>query len=523
MIHQKLFNNIIILLLFFNVNLVFSQKGDPDLALSHMSTSNFDYALDEYQLLLKEFPDNVKYNYNLAVCYLNTNIDKTKAITYLEKVIELNENRVNSNVYYLLGRAYHFNYDFDQAIKFFSKYINIGGGTASTIAETKKQIEYCNNAKELIRYPLNVKFENLGENINSSFADYFPFLPEDETYIVFNSKRPMYSEKYRQDEVPNSNVFVSHHEKGAFQKAKLIDANINSEEGTEEIVGLASDGSFKIIYLNNTKVKSDLYLLPTDSMEATGLIKLDETINSSGAEIAACISKDKTVLIFASNQKGGYGGTDLYLSRKLPIGGWGPAVNLGPKINTPFDEDFPNLTSNDKQLLFSSKGHASMGGYDIFKCSINLNKLEIKNVRNIGYPINSVFDDMNLRLSESKRHGYISALRPEGFGDFDVYKITFNDIETKFTLLKGYVNSSSPTKMLHDVIIDVSDVETGKLYGTYLPNQNTSRYVMILPPGNYKMLVESQGFEVMSKTISVFDNGSYEQIVDQDIILAPLK
>lgn len=496
-----------------------AQQGDPKLAQSYLASSNFEYALNEYQLLLKDFPNNKDYIYHLGVCYLNTNIDKPKAIEYLTKLIEDNGDAYNDNVYYLLGRAYHFNYQFDEAIENLNTYIANGGGTAASISEAKKQIEYCSNAKELIKFPLNVKFTNLGSNINTSFADYFPFLPEDESYLIFNSKRPMYSEEYRIDEVPNSNIFISYVINGEFTKAKLMDSTINSTQGKEEIVGLSADGKLRVIYLDDQKLKGDLFLMSIDSSLHNGLIKLDETINSSGHEIAACISKNRDVIVFASDKKGGFGGTDLYISRKLPIGGWGPPKNLGPEINTSFDEDFPNLSADGSTIFFSSKGHASMGGYDIFKAKINLKTGEIQSIKNIGYPINTVFDDMNFRLSETGRYGYMSSLRKEGLGDYDIYRITFNEIETRYSLIKGYITPENENPEYIDVVIDVFDEKTGELYGTYVPNSNTMRYIMILPPGEYEMNVDAFGYEPIVEKIKILDKSSFKYIINKDILL----
>jgi hypothetical protein len=252
-------------------------------------------------------------------------------------------------------------------------------------------------------------------------------------------------------------------------------------------------------------------------------VMLDEAINSKDQEIAASITRDGNAIYFASNRKGGYGGTDIYVSRKLPIGGWGPPQNLGEEINTPFDEDFPNISPDGLTLYFSSKGHTSMGGYDIFTSKYNAttNKFEI--VRNIGYPLNTVNDDMNFRVSETGRYGYIAALKPNGLGDLDIYRVTFNEIEPSYTVIKGLVRSKDPNMTVDDILISVVDKKTGDDFGAYVPNRYTMRYIMILPPGKYTVMIDADGFTSITEDIEILDKSSFESEIDKDIILVPNK
>ena len=129
-----------------------------------------------------------------------------------------------------------------------------------------------------------------------------------------------------------------------------------------------ADGTKIVFYNNNYRGISDLRLADfSREGRASNITKLGETINSKYTEISGALSEDGKKFFFASDREGGYGGTDLYLCQKLPNGEWSEAMNLGPTINTVYDEDFPNLYDNGKVLYFSSRGHSSMGGYDIFK------------------------------------------------------------------------------------------------------------------------------------------------------------
>jgi tetratricopeptide (TPR) repeat protein len=480
---------------------------------------NFKEALDAYLILLKDNESDKKCNYRTGVCYLNTNIDKSNAIPYLEKVLTLE--KPDPNTYYLLGRAYHFAYRFKDAIKMFEKFKTLNKGNSLNIDDVEKQIEYCYNAIEIVKFPLDVTFENLGNNINSSGPDYYPFVPRDESILVFNSKRDDGS-VLKPDGTYHSEVYLSEVKNGNFTKARKLDQNINSLDGSEEIVGLSTDGNYMIFYYENELSYGDLYIAEYSFERGVFEVeKLPKVINTNNHEIAASISKFGDAVYFASNREGGYGGVDIYVSRKLPNGKWGPAQNLGPTVNTKFDEDFPNISPDNKTLYFSSKGHTSMGGYDIFKAKWNPVKRNWADVKNVGYPINTPEDNMNYRESKTGRTGYISALRANGYGDVDVYSVTYNEVDPQYTVLKGYVNSSDTTKNIKDVFISVLDLQTDELYGSYMTNPITGRYIIILPPGKFNVLVEVPGYEMYSEDVEIFGKSSFRSLIRKDFILNP--
>ena len=192
---------------------------DSKLAERYFLDENFNAALNEYELLIQDDAVNIEYNFNLAICYLNTNGDKSRAIPYLERLVV--NPKIVPDAWYLLGRAYHFGYQFDNAIRSYNKFIATGKGNILNRDDAPIQIEYCENAKELMKFPLNVTFENLGKNINSQFDDYYPFVTSNESYIMYNSNRNNSSL-----EKPNgsfySNVYISEVENGAFQPSKVI-------------------------------------------------------------------------------------------------------------------------------------------------------------------------------------------------------------------------------------------------------------------------------------------------------------
>lgn len=501
---------------------LYAQAQNRKKADRFFASENFEDAMEEYLLLIDKKPDDVVLNYRLAVCFLNTNIDKEKAIAYLEKIKD--NAKADDNTWYLLGRAYHFAYRFDDAIKAYQYFISSGKGSKKNQMAAGRHIEECENAKQLTKFPVNVKFENLGEAVNSRYPDYFPFVPEDESFLLFNTRRNDGSVQ-KKDGSFCSNIYISRVKDGKFTQAIPL-TQLNTFTVDNEIVGLSKNGKQAIVYEvePGTQKISDLKIVEfNEYMSPANAYFLPEVISTPYTEIGASIAGDSNCIYFASDMPGGYGGIDIYVSRKLPNGKWSKAQNLGPAVNTIYDEDFPIISSDGKTLYFSSKGHAGIGGYDIFKATLDEEKNMFTQTRNIGYPINTPDDDMNFCLSASGRYGYFSSFRKGGVGDIDIYRVTFMDIEPEYTVINGYLKSSDTTKNIHSISMIVSNVETEELYGEYLPNLNTMRYVIILPPGKFRLDIECEGFESYTEMIEIKDKKDYIFEIKKDIVLTPEK
>lgn len=497
-----------------NLTMFAQEKTTAKLANSFFEKENFNEALPEYLELLETDPENLVFNYRIGVCYLNTNIDKSNAVSYLKKVVD--SEKPNPNAFYLLGRAYHFAYRFNDAIAMYQKFKTINKGSVIDIEDVEKQIEYCYNAIEIMKFKLDVTFKNLGNQINSKEPDYYPFVPQDESFIIYNSKKDDGSSKMTNGSY-FPEIYFSRTKNGELSKARKLDQNINTLDGSEEVVGLSSDGRFILFYFENKQYYGDLFIAELENDKVINLEKLPIEINSPSHEIAASISADGDEIYFASDREGGYGGVDIYVTKKLPNGKWGIAQNLGTTINTKYDEDFPNISADGKTLFFSSKGHTSMGGYDIFKASWDNVKRTWTTVKNIGYPINTPEDNMNYRESKTGRTGYISALRAGGLGDLDIYSVTFNEIDPDYTVIKGYVTDSDTTQILKNVMISVLDLQTDEEYGSYLANPNTGRYIIILPPGKFNLLVDVPNHKTYMENITIYGKDAFKSVISKNI------
>ncbi len=494
-------------------------KVSPEHALAKLKAENYEDALGDYLQLINEDPKNETYNYNVAVCYLNSNVNKAKAVPHLEIVTR--KEKHDPNAEYLLGRAYQYANRFDDATNAFKKFKADAKGTVYNLVDAELQIQNCINAKELMKYPVDVTFENLGANINSAYNDYYPFVTANESYIVYNTKRPEKGAERLENGTYKNSIYLSKVINGQYGKGLPIGAPVNTGNGGMEVVGLSANGETMLLYLPDGTAKGNIFL---SKMDALGNFmkpeKLDAKVNSGGEEIAASISSDGTILYFASNRKGGLGGTDIYLCKKIG-NKWLEPQNAGSAINTQYDEDFPNISADGKTLYFSSKGHTSMGGYDIFKSLYDETTNSFSRPKNIGYPINTTDDDMNFRISKNSKFGYIAASKPGGQGDFDIYRVTFNDVETDYSVVIGELATKDNAAINYgDVFISVSNNFTKEAVGNYLPNPATGRFVVILPPGKYQMEIEAPGFRNYTRALEVYDKASYQAEIELKIELS---
>jgi hypothetical protein len=494
----------------------FSQSKDIKLLSSSadakLKAGNYEEALDDYLQLLSLDNKNENCNYNVAVCYLNTNINKAKAIPYLE-VAARSEKR-NPNADYLLGRAYQYANRFDDAIAAFEKFKKNAKGSEENLKEADQQIQHCINAKEIIKYPIDVIFQNLGKKINSPFSDYYPFVTENESFMIFNSKRPFDKNALKGENGQFlNNIYISKVVNGEYAECDLIGEPLSKANSGTEVIGMNSQGNTVLLSKTNLRGEKKLYASNINSKgEFSKPEELPSTINGSADVIAATINTDGNTIYFASNRKGGFGGTDIYSCNKLPNGKWSEARNMGPDINSSLDEDFPNLSPDNKTLYFSSKGHSSMGGYDIFKTTFNETTGKFENVKNLGYPINTSYDDMNFRISKNGRYGYVASVRGGGLGDYDIYRVSFNEVEMDYTVVIGQISSADATQKVdyRNSFITVNDNITNELVGSYLCNPANGRIIIILPPGKYSVEIESPGYEDQKYPIEIYDKATYQ-------------
>lgn len=499
-----------------------SKKG----AMEHYWNGNFRAALEDFLVLLGNDPADVDVNFYIGACYLETNIDKLAAIPYLEYVVQ--QPKFNKEAIYQLGRAYMFANRFDEAIITFNKYKDIQRGKDDNIITGARMIEMCFNAKQLVKFPRDVKFENLGSLVNSPYPDFNPFIPEDESFLVFTSKRPdCLGLQIDFDGYKTTDIFLSRAYRGQFREARNIGSSVNTE-WYEEVVGVSPDGTELLVYIDNYDGYDDIYVSPRKGRFFDEYYSIGRNVNSDDIETTASMSSDGKILFFSREIEGSGTGTDIYMARKLPNGNWGIPSKLPDVINTRFNESFPHLSADGRTFYFCSEGHSSMGGFDIFTSEYDDLTGLWSVPKNLGYPINTVDDDFNISMSTTGRYGYTAQFRPdEGFGERDIYRVTFLDVDPVYTIVRGAITNIRDSLAadrdyeVGNFEMTVTDMNTDQFIGVYKPNRRTGNYAQVLEPGEYCVYVQGEMFFDTSAVVEVLGKDAYVTEIIKDYTLRP--
>lgn len=498
--------SIIAFLLLFSSTIVCAQPSkrvDIEDANEHFKHNNFLMALPIYKELLKKDKDNRFIQLRIAECYLGTNINKSEAIKYLEFCAK--DPKADSDIWLKLGQAYRLANRVNDAIATFEKFKKLDS-KHKKVAD--REIEICNNAIKLMQNPVNVSFYNLGKEINSEFADYYPWITQDEKFLAFTTRRKgQTASRLEMDGYFASDVYVSRVENGQWLKAENIGTKINSSLD-EQVVGIKADGSEMLIYIDHIDKYGDIYYAKKNKNNSWEKYKrFNDTINEK-IEHSASLSSDGNTLFFVRGENR-ESQTDIYMCRKLPRGGWSVPLKLGPEINSSYHEDFPYLSTDGKTLYFSSEGHNTMGGFDLFKSTWDAETNTWTPAENLGYPINTTDNDRSISLTPDNRDGYISSLRPGGQGDLDIYRIKFNDANQRTSLFVGNIILGDTANKPADyaVTIQAINLSTKEEY-MFAPNPQSGKFVMALPPGNFEIKISSDGYSEAVDKIFVPEIGA---------------
>jgi hypothetical protein len=484
---------------------------------------NYVQALKNYLWAYNIDSTNSNINYKIGLCYLKTETEKIKALPYLEKAVAKTTKKYNDidpteksapiTAFYYYGQALHLNYKFDEAIASYEKFKSfLTEGMTDWVNDVARQIEITNNAKLLVAAPIRVNIDNLGDSINTPFPEYSPVVSADEKTLIFTSRRPGSTggDKTIEDQF-YEDIYISYRKPDSTWTMPVsISPNINTITH-EASVGLTADAQTLLIYKDING--GDIYSSSLDGDQWSTPEPLGSNVNSSSWETSACLTPDGNTLYFVSNRKGGLGGRDIWKCVKLPNGKWSLAVNLGAPINTPYDEESPFIHPSGNLLFFSSNGHNTIGGFDIFFS--NLGDKGWEEPLNIGYPINTTEDDVFYVTSPDGRRGYYSsASRPEGYGEKDIYMISIpTRKEEPLVLIRGNIKPKIGEALPPNLEIVATNNESGAIVGIYHPLMRDGSFTIIIPPGsNYTLSYQNDGKEFYSESIEVPAGAAYQEI-----------
>ena len=450
--------------------LVLGDKPGFNEAVRQIKLGDIDYergseddmanALKHY-VIADEFHSKSAYlNYRMGVCYLHSN-QKFKAKKHLEFVKATGGTEKDyPDLDFHLARSKHLDGQFDEAIVLFRAYKEtLGESDEEMKFFINKKIQECKVGKELSALPARVWIDNLGPNINSKYSDYGPVISADNRELYFTSRRPdgniggeIDASGYHYEDIYSSTRSFGKEWGEAVNIGKTV--NTKSHDAT---VGISPDGKSLITYHGISRKDGNLLMTKKDDAgNWEKLVDMGDAINSSYHEEAATLSFDEKKLFFVSDKPGGIGGHDIYLSLwDEGKNTWGEAKNLGTVVNTEFDEKGVFFHPDNKTLYFSSAGHKTMGGLDVFKTEYNAETDEWSEPVNLGYPISTPDDDVYFVVSGNTRYAYYSSFREGGYGEKDIYMITFlGEKKAPIFASSGLVNGEL------DSLRDVSIAET---------------------------------------------------------------
>ena len=506
-------------------------------------------AIPHYLIAFKLNPNNALLNFKLGKCYFHSSF-RSKCTSFFEKAYQLNP-EVDPEILYYLGMGYHLDMQFDKAIQSFNTMITLFKGKDKTgiVDEMKKYIRQCEYAKEKVKNPVRVKIDNVGGDINSQYPDYSPVITADESEMIFTSRRPETTggglDPFMNE--PFEDMYIADRINNKWGKARNMGTTVNTE-GHDSNCGLSADGQKFLIYKDVNH--GDVFESVLTGTAWSTPERLNKNINTDGHESSSSYTPDGNTIYFVSDKEGGLGGRDIYTSTKTLKGKWGEAINVGPVINTTEDEEGIFVHPDGKTIYFSSKGHQTMGGYDVFKSIFNDSLKSWSKPENIGYPINTTDEDVFFSVSASGKHAYYSSVRADGFGEKDIYRVTFFgpvksvilntednliashnepvkekvkpariDIkEAQLTLLKGVILDDKTNKPL-EATIEIIDNERNEVIASFTSNSVTGRYLVSMPAGkNYGISVKKENYLFHSENFDLASTAEYQE-VQKDIKL----
>jgi flagellar motor protein MotB/Tfp pilus assembly protein PilF len=415
-----------------------------------------------------------------------------EAISIYERLISA-DSLFYTPVYYFLGNLYLDDEQYDKAISAYNYYFDLEINNPEQSMSAKSGYQRAIFSKKATENPIDTKIFRLNAQINSNNDEYINFVSEDESSMIFTRKDKnnniVSGSSYRE-------YFIESMSEGScWQEAHKI--KIPDIEGNTGGMTLSFDGKqmyFTACNWPDSKGGCDIYTSSFVSGEWSKPYPLGSNINSKAWDSQASISADGENLYFSSRRAGGKGGSDIWKSIKLEGGRWSKPVNLGDSINSPGDEMAPYIHPDGKTLYYSSNGSIGMGGFDIFISRKDITGIWSKGT-NIGYPINTKYDEINIFPALIGNKAWISSNR-EDSTLFDIF--TFNlpgEISPdEIVIMKGKVIDSKNKKPI-SAKIEITDIENGKIFSTSRSDAADGKFISVLfPLRRYAFNISSKGY-----------------------------
>ena len=495
--------------------------------------------------------NNSDLNLKIAIVLLFTN-RKEFARIYFDKYLAIS-GKLSIHAYFFQGMIFQLEGEYTKALESYNYFVN---NAKSKLVEqysflSKKFINECNGAPIVLAKSNKVWIDNL--DINTKYDDWSPCLSTDGDLLIFTSNR-------KNDNVLNEigfydqDIYFSNINSRNFKKSFPL-SELNTEKD-DVSGGLSYDGQRLLIYkeedgnkdVYESKLIGNRWSLPIRKLGEK--LKGGNTIND---ETFASFDPPDIKVYYITD--GGYSGTkDIYFSgvmnRKRNI--WGQGQSAGA-VNSRFQEGSVYIHPDGSTMYFSSKGHNSLGGYDIFVSYVDDLGHWGKPI-NLGHPINTPYDDLFYSANASGRNAFIASNRKGGKGGLDIYKVTFRGTDKLMTsdsedqLMSSIANPVSDKSVALPIIfeeksltvfkgrvidaltknpigaaIDININSTGSIYTSLYSNVETGKFLLSLPAGeNYGISVLADGYLFHSENFDIPDGDGFNML-NKDIELKNIK
>jgi outer membrane protein OmpA-like peptidoglycan-associated protein/tetratricopeptide (TPR) repeat protein len=510
----------------------------------------FVKALALYEKAYAFNPNSAELNFKMGVCHIHST-SKVKSIPYFKKAYELNPT-VDPFMNYYMGLINQFERNFKEAITFYDKFEEEyrKADDFSKFVEQRK-IE-CKSAIALMDQPIRAWIDHV-PSLSSEFDDFAPSISMDGAEIIFTSNKPN-SHQPNEVGIYDNDIYSATYENGKWSKPQALKGGINTA-GDDISNNLFFDGTKMLMSKNNAEGNSDIYESFLRGDTWSDPVSFSRDVNLRSNERYAAYDFNDRAIYFAKDKEGGKNGYDIMMS--------GVKVKRDRSYGLPRQEQGVSSQFNDgpvymhpdgKTMYFASEGFNSMGGYDIFYSKKEQGGGWGKPV-NMGYPINTPYDDLFFAATVNGKFAFITSNREGGKGGYDIYKVTFwGDEKTpalttedfllasvaqpiqapelvgevkvtsmaELTVFKGKTIDAL-TKKAVEAVIEITDNGSGKVIESFTSNSATGKFLLSLNTGaNYGITVKSDGYLFHSENFDIPDGSAYN-LINKTIELKNIK
>ena len=491
--------NILLILLLIGINKYKAQISElsPE---EYLKNKNYLNAFVGFKMQLHKNPEKINLLKKIGYCMLESNIDRSKASRYFKDYLD--DKPKDKEVWISLCQSYLYGNDFEKAKQAVDGYMLNNGKNKKLIVKTLQQIE---TQERLFNSNQNISIKNLGSKVNTSKKESCPYIEIDEKFIIYSSNKEGSKGNIQTNGYYNNDIFISRYNGLYFQKNKSLKSlNTNQDE---RIIGVDQKGTF--VYYKNISpyAKSESSIIMQAKKRGSNYKKkkvFRELKMEKKTIVNYIFLNDLHDKCFLSAKDQGEKNTyKIYEIKKLPNQIWGEP-NLISAIDLKGNNIAPFFHKASNTLYFSSDSKQGMGGYDLYKTTYNSAAKTWTAPENLGYPVNSPYDESSISLNKQGNKAFISSIRPGGFGNYDIYQLDFLDKEVKRAvfIVETY-NKNKQEKIVNTEIEIFNNHDV--LIGQYLPNEISGNFAIILERGEYRLNCILDGKTVLKRNLDVTD------------------